>query len=407
MARAALNGADDTEWHGRHGWHGLHGRSGRHCTARAPLSLVHRRELPLLIPKRAFPGPLRPNLLHRGLMAPRPTLHELRGALRHHRALRVAGISDRQLQAMKCRDEVTAILHGWYVRSDFWSSLYPSERHLQRVLAIDAGLRARPASQTDGPVFGYASAAALLGLPLHGISLERAHLLVPARNLAHSSPRVQRRVGPCEAEQLVTTAGIVHTGVRRTVVDIARSEAFESGLLCAEEGLRRLVREEALSEAEGREQLLATLWALPKSRGSRRAERILRRATALSESPLESLTKLQLERLGFRVRQQVRVPGRHGEELRIDIELVGYDTFVETDGLVKYRDEQLRGGRSAEDVLIEEKLREDWVRGTTRCSLVRVVWRDVRTTEALAQKLRAFGIEPPRSPHSPPDLDLY
>src|SRR5690606_31387050 len=114
---------------------------------------------------------------------------------------------------------------------------------------------------------------------------------------------------------------------------------------------------------------LATLWALPKSRGSRRAERILRRATALSESPLESLTKLQLERLGFRVRQQVRVPGRHGEELRIDIELVGYDTFVETDGLVKYRDEQLRGGRSAEDVLIEEKLREDWVRGTTRCSL--------------------------------------
>lgn len=145
----------------------------------------------------------------------------------------------------------------------------------------------------------------------------------------------------------------------------------------------------------------------PRGNGSLRARRVLGFASALAESPLESLTRLQLARLGFEVREQVSVPAPGGAEYRIDFELAGHKTFLEADGRIKYTDERMRGDRSLDELLIDEKHREDWVRGTTDYRFIRSGWQDAQSPGAMAQRLIAFGIHPPIRPGPGSRLDLY
>lgn len=145
---------------------------------------------------------------------------------------------------------------------------------------------------------------------------------------------------------------------------------------------------------------------MPRSAGKDRATRVLGFASALAESPLESLTRLQLARLGFEVREQVRVERSYGREYRMDFELVGHDVFLEADGKSKYLDERQRGGRSAEQTLILEKEREDWVRGRTRKGVVRSGWQEAQSTAAMAARLRAFRIASP-NPRGTARPDLF
>lgn len=117
-----------------------------------------------------------------------------------------------------------------------------------------------------------------------------------------------------------------------------------------------------------------------------------------SELPLESVTKLQLRRLGFvQPDVQVRVPGPGGSDYWMDIGLREADAFYECDGEAKYTDEALRSGRTVERVLLDEKQREDWVRGTTGKRVVRGGSAHAATPAALAARLTSFGIPlPPR-----------
>ena len=74
--------------------------------------------------------------------------------------------------------------------------------------------------------------------------------------------------------------------------------------------------------------LLKRLDAMPGTRGKARARRVLQFVSASAESPLESLFRLQLARLGFDVQTQVVVEVPQGKNYRMDFELVGYDVFL-------------------------------------------------------------------------------
>lgn len=120
-------------------------------------------------------------------------------------------------------------------------------------------------------------------------------------------------------------------------------------------------------------------------------------ADGRAESPGESVSRLQLHRLGFReIDLQVAVEGPRGVDYQVDIGLRDVKTFWEFDGEVKYRDESLRRGRAIEDVLLDEKRREDWIRGRTQWRLCRGGFADIATPEILAARLSAFGVRPPR-----------
>lgn len=109
------------------------------------------------------------------------------------------------------------------------------------------------------------------------------------------------------------------------------------------------------------------------------------------------MSRLQLHRLGFRdLDLQVAVAGPRGSDYFVDIGLRQVRTFWEFDGEVKYRDVAMRQGRSIEDVVLDEKRREDWIRGVTQWRLCRGGFADIATPETLAARLSAFGVHPPR-----------
>jgi hypothetical protein len=67
--------------------------------------------------------------------------------------------------------------------------------------------------------------------------------------------------------------------------------------------------------------------------------------------------------------------------------------FGEFDGLSKYHDRELTGGRTAGEVLWEEKRREDRVR-RHRPRGVRWGWNDALSAQRLGHLLAAAGIRP-------------
>ncbi|MFC7765906.1 hypothetical protein [Leucobacter soli] len=204
----------------------------------------------------------------------------------------------------------------------------------------------------------------------------------------------------------VTTGGIRHTLLPQTVIDVARAAPFAAGVVCADAGLRRLVREHGMTVEEARSALLGRLEEVPRARWSDRAQRVLRFASALAESPLESLTRLQLARLGFDLREQVPVRGSGGAAYRMDFELTGRKIFVEADGRSKYSDARMRGGLSAEEVVFREKRREDSIRNATQLAIVRSLWADAQHPRAMTSLLRGCGVEPP-NPEGLARADLY
>lgn len=316
---------------------------------------------------------------------------ELRGLLESRTALQMRLGSAAKLRTAISQGRWVRVGRGWYFDAAKWNALSVVDRHLALALCTDRSAR-------TSPVFSHVTAALLYGIPILRLDDRRVHV-VQEPPCAGSTTSVSIHRGLIAPRDRWAAAGLTCTSPTRTLVDIARSMPFETGLVAVERALylartgRRPVwgsTADALLLA-----LHEELARLPSASGCARARRVLDFASTLSESPLESLNRLQLERLGFTVLQQVSVTGSAGQRYRLDAELEHYQTFVEADGRQKYLDEEMRGSRSLDEYLLQEKLREDDVRGVTRKGVVRVMWEHVQSPEALARRLRAFQIDPP------------
>lgn len=70
------------------------------------------------------------------------------------------------------------------------------------------------------------------------------------------------------------------------------------------------------------------------------------------------------------------------------------NAWGEFDGAAKYRDPRLRRGRAPEQVLADEKQREDWIRCSTRKPFARWGMSHLVSATTLGHRLAAFGIRP-------------
>jgi hypothetical protein len=148
---------------------------------------------------------------------------------------------------------------------------------------------------------------------------------------------------------------------------------------------------------EWRGRMLDRVASAKGKRGVRNAAQVIRFADGRAELPGESVTRLRLAQLGFSVfRLQIPVAAPRGGEYRVDIGIEEVDAFLEFDGQGKYLDEALRAGRTVEAVVLDEKRREDWIRGVTQRRLVRVEEAHIRSADALGRRLTDFGILPAR-----------
>ena len=109
----------------------------------------------------------------------------------------------------------------------------------------------------------------------------------------------------------------------------------------------------------------------------------------------ESVSRLQLARL--RVPHEMQVPVFVGEKLAywVDFEFTGQQAFGEVDGSAKYLDPAFRNGLSAAEVVLEEKRREDEIRGVTGKRIVRWGVDHLGSARDLGKRLGDFGIRVP------------
>jgi hypothetical protein len=224
---------------------------------------------------------------------------------------------------------------------------------------------------------------------------------MPRASRISSGDDVFRHAHRLPDEDVMSVGGLRCTTLARTVFDLIRVLPAEAALAAADAAMRSVAlvgREYDESAAQQwRSEIDARLLRASGARGIRQARWIAELMDGRAQLPGESVSRLQLIRLGFRsIALQVPVRAPAGGWYFVDLGLEEVAAWAEFDGESKYLDEALRSGRSLEAVLLAEKQREDWIRGTTGRSVAR--WGDahIASPRALAARLGAFGIRPPR-----------
>lgn len=322
---------------------------------------------------------------------------DARAVLASRGELERRGRSARDVAAAVRLGSLIRVDRGWYADAERWRNAHSEGRHLMRVLAAE-----HRRTGTSELVYSHSSAAVLWGLPLFRAEPRRVHLSGRAASghVRASEPLVARHQVAVAPSDVTTREGVICTGLARTVADVLRTASFETGLSLADAALRRVAWSRDgydVEAAEGLRQQVAE--RLPcGGRGVRSARRMLEVADGRAASPGESVSRLYLGDLGFATpRLQVSIAGPGSRMFFVDFGLDDAEAWGEYDGEGKYLDPAMRGaGVDLDRVILEEKQREDWIRGTTGRRLVRWGKADITTAAHLGARLRAFGIHPQR-----------
>ena len=235
-----------------------------------------------------------------------------------------AGIIDtRQLTHDRARQEGgeprTRLSPQLYYPTELWEELPGHERRL--LLACAAGRNNRKTSLIGR------SAARVGGMWVVALTEERVELAMPGSGLG---PSVRRNPGyktyhlNLRHSETYESDGYRATRLIRTAIDIARLHGFAEGLL-AFDWLLRSGGEKRDIEREVRR--------MGRFKGVRTVRWCLRHATALSESPYESLARALLIEAGLDPQPQHSV-GAYRADLAIDGWLL-----IEIDGDSKYEED--------------------------------------------------------------------
>jgi hypothetical protein len=274
--------------------------------------------------------------------------------------------------------EMLRLRSGAYVRSGVWAALTLDEQHrLEIAAALDAS--------SSGLVVVGRSAAAIWGVPLLG----RHDGLVHVRTSVAAGTRTEhgfRKHATAHPEQHVVEAAGVHlTSPSRTVVDLALSEPFASGVVAVDWALRTGV---------GRDELRSVLDEVAPKQRRAHAERAVVFGDGRSGSAGESWSRAQMEEAGLVMPVlQERFTDRHGLIGFVDFYWPQYGLVGEFDGIAKLTDPGMLDGRSPRQALAAEKRREDRLRSSDRHpSVTRWLWEVLEQRGRLPALLMTAGV---------------
>ena len=298
-----------------------------------------------------------------------------RGDLLVRQELDRAGLSGREIVALLRAGHLTRVRRGVYRvpgPDDGPQAAFHARTAAAQLLAPDRVL--------TGP-----AALSVLGLPLFA-SPQEIHVGLDARG-GSTVRSAARTVAMPPPEHRVVIAGRAVAGPARAVLDAARLQSLEAGVVAADAALAH-----GMTTPAELESVLATMRGL---RGVARARLCRDLASSESESPGESWSVVVLHRHGVPApERQVLVRDGQGVVGRVDFWWPDARVVGEFDGRVKYgRANPSR--RAPEDVLWEEKLREDRLRALG-LSVVRWTWTDLANPTAMLTRLTcALGVRPP------------
>jgi hypothetical protein len=305
------------------------------------------------------------------------------------------GHTSRRIDAAVATGALRKVRRGWYVEGSTWADLWPEGKHLLHVLAVVRD------SRSEAVTASHHSAGVLHGIPLYRTRTPRVHLTTDSPARISSGSDVLRHVHRLPDDDIVVLHGVRCTSLARTIFDLSRTLSTEAALAAADAAMRSVAvsgqRQDPAEAARWREEMQRRMRDASGARGIRQGRWISEIADGRAQLPGESVSRLQLLRLGFEgLDLQVPVRAPDGGWYWVDIGFERERSWGEFDGETKYLDESLRSGRSIEQVMLDEKQREDWIRGTTRRGFARWGESHILTPATLGDRLARFGIVPGR-----------
>ena len=142
------------------------------------------------------------------------------------------GVTDGELRHARRRGELVLVGRGGLVAAGEFDDASPEQKHLYSVvLAV--------AKSSPDAVVSHVSAAIIHGIDVWGASLRRVHMTMNAQSGGRISRVRHVHAAPLGAHEVVTVSGIVVTSVARTIVDIARTESFETAAVVGDSALHK------------------------------------------------------------------------------------------------------------------------------------------------------------------------
>lgn len=277
------------------------------------------------------------------------------------------GMSDNELQRGVRAGDLTRLGYGVYAHGAL-----PEHRERRHAALVRGVVRGRPRSWAAAR-----SALALHDVPLVLSDLDTVILCAPGRERYHRPGVVTYPMPP--DEQVAPIAGVPAVSVESALFQTVARDSLTTAIIAADAALRRgLTTREALEARRLRLRRLA-----PKSRA------FIDALDPRSESPGESLGRVLMRGLGYRVESQVEIRTRGGRLVgRVD-HLIEGCVIAEFDGDVKY------GEGVGREALIAEKRREDALRALGYV-VVRLTWADLFTRGRL-ERILAVAVSQARA----------
>lgn len=276
---------------------------------------------------------------------------------------------DGMLRRAHAAGTAVSIRRGIYVDPVQLAAATAVELHRLQVLAVS--------EQRPGAVFAGLSAAVLHGLPVVGAVPPEVVVLANA-----SSGRRRngvREIVRADDETQVLPNGVAVTPLVTTLIEVARHRHLLTALTMVDAALHtpRFGDRRPLCTLD---ELRSSFEAMLPFPGSRSVAAVLDRATSRAETPLETLSRVRFEELGFpqpELQTQVWRP-RSGRMAFLDFAWPEFGVWGEADGDGKYLGNARRNGDRGDDATIvrEEKRRENEVRAVTKWSCARWDWAE-------------------------------
>jgi hypothetical protein len=277
------------------------------------------------------------------------------------------------------RGDLVRLAPGRYLRRQHWEVLDARMRHVMRAIAGVSCAR-------TPVVVSHSSAAAFWGLPRLGPWPSRVHVIEIGGAGATGGSTLLRHSAVLEEGDIEVVNGVLVTGPTRTAVDLAIGAPLRQSVLALDHGLH--------DKSFRTEDLLSHLDRRGRCRGAVKARRAIEFADGRSGSPGESLSRVVMFESGFVLPDlQHRFEKPSGEEAFVDFFWTVEGIVGEFDGELKYRAAELRNGLAAEDIVVREKDRENWLRAKLEVKgFIRWTWKDAFSHGRLATLLASAGV---------------
>jgi hypothetical protein len=230
----------------------------------------------------------------------------------------------------------------------------------------------------EDAVLSHGSAAVVHGLPTWAGALARVHLTRPRTGGGVQRGVVRIHTSDLADHDIAVVHGVRVTSLARTVADLGRTLPIEESVAAGDRALALgLVPADLDRVVTGQRG-----WP-----GVPRARRMAALIDGLAESPGESVGRVRCWQAGLPMPKLQYVVRRQGVEIaRCDFCWEEQHTLGEFDGKIKYG-RLLRPGQRIEDVVYEEKLREDALRDLG-WQVVRFTWSELYEPGLVAERVR-------------------